>query len=137
MIFFIIIIRLELVYLLFHPEHTTTILGTALLQTDLFLDYLFRKKQRQFRFGDPMTSGTLGFCDWSSGYCESVIRGKFNLKINRSVRMPRHEHNRVVGCGSWVPGITEIRMSKRPYKGTVEGTWDRVVQSGDDNRPYS
>ena len=30
---------------------------TAFLQTDLFLDYLCRKKQRQFRFGDPMTSG--------------------------------------------------------------------------------
>ena len=29
---------------------------TAFLQTNLFLDYLFRKKQRQFRFGDPMTS---------------------------------------------------------------------------------
>ena len=29
---------------------------TAFLQTDLFLDYLFRKKQRQFRFGDPMAS---------------------------------------------------------------------------------
>ena len=30
---------------------------TAFLQTDLFLDYLCRKKQRQFRFADPMTSG--------------------------------------------------------------------------------
>ena len=29
---------------------------TAFLQTDLFLDYLFPKKQRQFRFCDPMTS---------------------------------------------------------------------------------
>ena len=29
---------------------------TAFLQTDLFLDYLFRKKQRQFRLVDPMTS---------------------------------------------------------------------------------
>ena len=31
---------------------------TAFLQTDLFLDYLFRKKQSQFRYGDPMTSAS-------------------------------------------------------------------------------
>ena len=34
----------------------------------------------------------------------TVIRGKFNLKINRSVETPLHEHSRVVGSGSWVPG---------------------------------
>ena len=43
------------------PEPTTPpYCITAFLQTELFLDYLFRKKkqqQRQFRFGDHMTSG--------------------------------------------------------------------------------
>ena len=42
-------------------------------------------------------------CNWSSGSCGSLIRGKFNLKINRSVKTPLHEHSRVVGSGSWVP----------------------------------
>ena len=44
---------------------------------------------------------------WSSGFCESLIRGKFNLKINRSVKTPLHEHSRVVGSGSWVPVATQ------------------------------
>ena len=32
-----------------------------------------------------------------------VIHGKFNLKINRSVKTPWHEHSRVVGSRSWPP----------------------------------
>ena len=44
-------------------------------------------------------------CNWASGSRGSLIRGKFNLKINRSVKTPLHEHSRVVGSGSWVPGF--------------------------------
>ena len=36
------------------------------------------------------------------------MHGKFNLKINRSVKKPLHEHIRVVGSGSWVPDIHEF-----------------------------
>ena len=46
-------------------------------------------------------------CNWSSGSCGSLIRGKFNLKINRSVKTPLHEHSRVVGSGSWVPAVIQ------------------------------
>ena len=50
-------------------------------------------------------------CNWSSGSCGSLIRGKFNLKINRSVKTPLQEHSRVVGSGSWVP-VKEYNQAK-------------------------
>ena len=75
---------------------------TAFLQTDLFLDYLFRKKTKAVPVQWPYDVRLVS-CDWSSGSCGSLIRGKFNLKINRSVKTPWHEHNGVVGSGSWVP----------------------------------
>ena len=44
-------------------------------------------------------------CNWSSGSGGGCTCEKFNLKISRSVKTPWHEHNRVVGSGSWVPVI--------------------------------
>ena len=63
--------------------HATPILSHGILQTDLFLVYFSSVKERQFRSCDAVTS--IDFLSWHS--LGSLIPGKFDLKINRSMKI--------------------------------------------------
>ena len=89
------------------PEPTAPILG---LCNGIFTDrsifsLSFPEKTKPVLVRWPYDVSFIS-CNWSSGSCGSLISGKFNLKINRSVKTPWHKHSRVVGSGSWVPGFT-------------------------------
>lgn len=60
---------------------------TAFLQTDLFLDYLFFRDKSQSRLSDAMA--LTQFLGNGNGAPTGVsIHGKFDLKINQSMKTP-------------------------------------------------
>ena len=86
-------------------------------------------KERQLRSSDAVTS--ISFCHWSWHSHGSLIPGKFDLKINRSIETPRHEYSGVTcsysstcGCGIYLPililSIEFLSEKRKCYIGKLD-----------------
>ena len=69
----------------------------------------------RWRNGDKLVS-----CHWALGSHRSLIRGKFNLKINRSVKTTWRKYRAVVRSYSWVPhGGRVVHLAQKTIGSTT------------------